>query len=592
MELKLDILLLDKSGNTIEELQIKKPETYYEFLNIIKSKMKLPENYNIYFQNENEKIIINNNENYKLAKDKLFIHNNDLNASIYSNNYGELSGVEQEILDEKYNCIICKEKIKNKQLMCYQCQNIYHKKCLEEWDNSCKSDNKTFSCPKCKYELPLIKWKAKVNYEDEKNNEAIMLVELNKNKNKIKEIIDNNIYDNYKDKFDILKNEYYKYIENTSNLLKNIFYKTLGIIALINNDNIKNYDRDFLYINEIYVNIINNFKIIENIIVHQMNSSQNPNPKNINKINIVNNLPIIPEMSSKLGVGIKSFDSFNYNQQKVIDYNNTTLNNNITTTNLPSNSVYDMRNGVGIPKIIDTNKSQFRTEDIAKIKDDYTNSAYNIASLNDNSVNITYSGNPFEYNNNPHTTTTTTTTITYTTKVLKSNANEINPTYKDSTIKDNAINITYYTKPVKFNNNPHSTTTTTTMIRPFATTTVTKVLKSNANFDNPSIKVLPKQENAFDVIYPTKPVENYNNHHFTTTTTTIYRPFITTTKVLKSDVNATYPTYKDSQRDFDEAVDVTYSSNNISRNNNQLGSTTTTKTLRPFTTTNTKFPEF
>ena len=119
MELKLDIFLLDKSENILEELNIKRPETYYEFLNIIKTKMKLPENYNIYYQNGNEKIIINNNENYKLAKDVLFIHENiDLNTSTYSMIYGYLTKVEQEILDVKYNCIICKEKIKdNKQLM-------------------------------------------------------------------------------------------------------------------------------------------------------------------------------------------------------------------------------------------------------------------------------------------------------------------------------------------------------------------------------------------------------------------------------------------------------------------------------------------
>ena len=279
MEFKLDILLVDNSGNTIQELNIKKPETYQELLNIIQTKMKLPEYYNMYYQNEKEKIIINNHETYKLAKDIFFIYeNNDFNKSIFSLNYGQLSAKDKEILDEKYNCIICKEKIKNnKQLMCYQCQNIYHKKCLEDWENRCKLNNKNFSCPKCKYELSLIKWKAKVNYEDEKNNEANMLVELNKNKNKIKQNIDNNMYDDYKDKYNILKNEYYKYIENTSNLLKNIFHKSIGIIALINTDNIKKDIRVFNNINEIYANILNNFKIIENFVGHQINNKKSKN---------------------------------------------------------------------------------------------------------------------------------------------------------------------------------------------------------------------------------------------------------------------------------------------------------------------------
>ena len=589
MELKIDIILLDKSGNTIEQLNIKKPETYYEFLNIIKTKMNLPEYYKIYYQNGNEKIIINNSDNYKLAKDILFIH------ECNSINYEELHGFEQELLDEKYNCIICKEKIKNnKQLMCYQCQNIYHKKCLEEWENRCKIENKTFSCPKCKYELPFIKWKAKVNYEEEKNNEANMLDELNKNKNKIKELIDNNMYNNYKDKYDILKNEYYKYIENTSNLLKNIFNKTIGIIALINNDNIKKYDRNFIYINDISVNIFKNFKIIENFIGDQMNSNQNQNLNNTNKINITNNFPIISESSEDSGVGIKSYDKFNYNQEKDIDYNDTTtLNNNISLVYIGSKDKNDMKTGVGINNIADKNNSQFRKGNINKIKDTYTNSAYNITPLKDNSVYTTYSSNPVEHNN-PHTTTTTTTTITYTTKVLKPNYNEINPKYKDSTITDNSTDDIYYYEPFELGNNTHIKTTTTTIIRPF-TTTPTTVYQSNANFGNPSIKVLPKQENTIDSTFSTKPFENHNNHHSRTTSTTIFRPFTTTntTKVLNSDVNATYPKYKDTPDAFDNAVDITYSSNSIERNNNHLNSNTATKTtLRPFITTNTKFPKF
>ena len=587
MESKLDILILDKSGNTIEELNINKPETYYEFLNIIKTKMKLPDNYNIYYQNENEKIIINNNENYKSAKDILFIHErNDLNTSIFTTNYVNLPPAEQEILDYKYNCIICKDKIKNnKQLMCYQCQNIYHEICLEEWENTCKLENKTFRCPECKYELPLIKWKAKVNYEDEKNNEAIMLVELNKNKNKIKEIIDNNMYDNYKDKYDNLKNEYYKYIDKTSNLLKNIFNKTIGIIALINNDNIKKYERNFIYINDIYVNIINNFKIIKNFFANQMNIKQNQNVNNLNKINVTNNLPIISEASEKTEVGIKPFNQFNYNQQKSIDYNTTTLNNNIGAT-------YDMNTGFGIPKITDTNNSQFRTEDITKIKDTYTNSDYNISPKKDNSVDITYSNKPVEYNFNPHTTTTTTTTITYyTTKVLKPNDNEIHTTYKESAKKDNSTDIIYYTKPEEFNNNTHTTTTTTTIIRPYTSTTT--VYKSKVNIPNPSFKVLPKEDNAIDVTYCTIPDKFNNNSPTTTTTTKIIRPFTTTTtKVLKSDINVMNQTYNDAKGAFDNAVDITYSSNSIERNQNDFSSTTTTPILKPFITTNTKVPKF
>ena len=594
MEFKLDILLVDNSGNTIQELNIKKPETYQELLNIIQTKMKLPEYYNMYYQNEKEKIIINNHETYKLAKDILFIYeNNDFNKSIFSLNYGQLSAKDKEILDEKYNCIICKEKIKNnKQLMCYQCQNIYHKKCLEDWENRCKLNNKNFSCPKCKYELSLIKWKAKVNYEDEKNNEANMLVELNKNKNKIKQNIDNNMYDNYKDKYNILKNEYYKYIENTSNLLKNIFHKSIGIIALINTDNIKKDIRVFNNINEICANILNNFKIIENFVGHQINNKKSKNEKNINKINITNNVPIFAQPSGNCGKGIKSFDTTNYNQQKANDCDNTTLNNNIVMTNLRSNDSYEIPTN-----IINANNSQFRLGGKTKIKDNNIISAYNITSTKDNVDNITYSSNPVEYNNNPHsTTTTTTTTITYTTKVLKPNDYEINPTYKDSTINDNATDIIYFDEPVIFNNNPsYTTTTTTTIIRPFTTTT-TKNLQSNVNITNPTYKVSPdSSDDAVDVTYSPNSIENHNNHHSRTKSTKILKPFTTTTtKILKSDFNVINPTYNDSPDVPDNAVDVTYSSNSdsIERNNNQHTSTTTTTTLRPYEIANTKFPMF
>ena len=161
-----------------------------------------------------------------------------------------------------------------------------------------------------------------------------MLVELNKIKNKYKENLDNNIYDNYKDKYNILRNEYYMYIENESNLLKNIFNKSIGIISLINNDNIKKYDKDFNNFNEIYNNIFTNLKILENCISNKINDNQKLNENNINKINISNNLPINSKSSRNLGVGIKSFDMPNYYQQKNIDYEKSIFNNNIIKTNM------------------------------------------------------------------------------------------------------------------------------------------------------------------------------------------------------------------------------------------------------------------
>ena len=88
MEERIDLLLFDNSDKLIEEINIRKPKTYYELLDTIKETMKkLPQYYNIFYQKENENVIINNNEQYKLTKDILFIHEvNNLEESIFSLN--------------------------------------------------------------------------------------------------------------------------------------------------------------------------------------------------------------------------------------------------------------------------------------------------------------------------------------------------------------------------------------------------------------------------------------------------------------------------------------------------------------------------
>jgi hypothetical protein len=251
MEERIDLLLFDNSDNLIEEINIKKPKTYYELLDTIKATMKkLPQHYNIFHQKENENVIINNNEQYKLTKDILFIHEvNNLEESIFSLNYNKLSESKQEILDEKYSCYICDENIKDKQLICYQCQRIYHKRCLEDWNERCKKQKTNFSCPKCKYELPLKNWKEKVNYKDERNNEAKRIDELNKIK--FRENINNNINRISDKKYNDLKNEFEKNMDNISKIFKNIFNKTSEISLLIDNNN--NYNNIiFNNPNEIY----------------------------------------------------------------------------------------------------------------------------------------------------------------------------------------------------------------------------------------------------------------------------------------------------------------------------------------------------
>ena len=70
---------------------------------------------------------------------------------MYESNYDKLSESKQNILDEKYNCNICEEDIKEeKPLLCYRChlllsanevktQGIYTNKYLENLKSSTDS---------------------------------------------------------------------------------------------------------------------------------------------------------------------------------------------------------------------------------------------------------------------------------------------------------------------------------------------------------------------------------------------------------------------------------------------------------------------
>ena len=145
---KINILTLDNLDNLKEEKVINKPETYQELLKSLNNNNKLNE---IFIYDNNNKVIINNEDKYKIIKDILFIkeiNNADLKKSTFSRNYDKLSESKQDILDDKYNCNICTIIVKNeKPYFCYKCQKIFHEKCLKDWDNKCKLQNKILECP-------------------------------------------------------------------------------------------------------------------------------------------------------------------------------------------------------------------------------------------------------------------------------------------------------------------------------------------------------------------------------------------------------------------------------------------------------------
>ena len=221
--MSINIFLLDKSKNTKKEQRIKKPKTYQELIEQLRSIFhNLPEYYELFILNKkNEEIIINNEEEYQIINGILFIReigNNNLEQSLFEKNYNKLSESNQIILDEKYNCILCSTIIKKeKPYFCYKCQKIFHEKCLKDWDNKCKSQNKNLECPNCRNKLSIESWNKKLDFEENRKYDANLLNEINDLNEKIK-------------KNDVIK----KYAKKTTKIFKNILNKINEIHFIIN----------------------------------------------------------------------------------------------------------------------------------------------------------------------------------------------------------------------------------------------------------------------------------------------------------------------------------------------------------------------
>ena len=250
----MDVSFLDNLNNPIEEINLVKPKTYQELLIVLRQKIKkLPKFYEIFIIDKNNKEFkINNDETYNLIEDLLFIReidNNILEQSLFQKNYDKLSESKQEILDEKYNCLLCSILIKNENpYLCYKCQKIYHENCLKKWDEKCKSQHKNLMCPNCRNELPLEKWNKKIDYEGNRIDNANLINEineyklnnnLNKNIQLIKDRKINELKYNNMTKTQLIE-KYEKYINNTFEIILQILNRINSIRLLINNkENIK-----------------------------------------------------------------------------------------------------------------------------------------------------------------------------------------------------------------------------------------------------------------------------------------------------------------------------------------------------------------
>ena len=333
----IDILLLDNLNNTKEEINMIKPKTYQELLEQLNKKIKnLPKYYEIYiFGKNNEEIKINNEERYKNVEDFLFIREIDkkiLDESLYEKNYKILSESQQDKLDEKFNCMLCSMIIKNENpYLCYQCQKIFHIKCLDNWDKKCKEENKKFFCPNCRNELPKENWNKKIDYEGNRKDDAYLMnkineLKLNNNMNNNINIIQNKKIDKLKHK-EINQQEliqkYEIYIKKTINLFKIILNKINSIHKIIisqNNNELKNLidfyplNIENLYIDEIS-NVINEelelFKInLKNININILKPENDKKIEEIRYKNIFENNKII------LGNNVSQIIN-NYNKDQI-----------------------------------------------------------------------------------------------------------------------------------------------------------------------------------------------------------------------------------------------------------------------------------
>ena len=375
---KINVFLLDKLNNLIEEISIIKPKTYELLNTTLKNNLKnLPEFFNLfYFSSNNKEIEIYNDEDYQLLKDTLFIRQIekvDLQKSIFEIAYDKLEESRKDIFDEKFNCFICTENIKHENpLFCYVCQKIFHFKCLEDWSKKMEMLNEQLKCPFCKKELPLKEWKQKLDFEENRKNEAEIINQLKRDN-----ILKNEIFEKFKE-FKI----------KTCKLLINILNKTNKINLLTtkkHNNNLNEYIKELSYDNiDIQIDNISNifyneFKTLEEYIrnkeglKHLENKNEEINYININlnndkkEINKQNRNEIIK--NDKILIKDEDYNNINKND-------NIQMNNNMQEKRNEIELVYYSKYG-GAAQIFGTEFVNFNRKNIKLIINN-RNKAYNI----------------------------------------------------------------------------------------------------------------------------------------------------------------------------------------------------------------------
>ena len=345
------IVLLDKSNNIKEDITIIKQKFSGELLQQIIQKFKdPPENYEIFILDKNNnQIKIDNEAKYNLIKDILFIRESEnlLEESTFQLNYNRLPEFKQDLLEKKFKCIMCLEIVKKeKPYLCNKCEQIFHEKCLKDWDKTCKLQNNNLTCPNCRNELPLEKWEIKLDYEENRFNEGQLMAKKNEEilkKNlenskkfikdkKLKELINDEI------KSKELIKKYEDYIEQTIEIFKNLLIKINSMHSLLelnNNDKLRDL------INEYPLNI-------KNLDINKIKNVINEELEHIEKCLINNKINLKEKHFEKEQNKKKINITQNINGEKKIILNN--FDNNI-------NDIHDKENS---NKIVNGNRNEIK----------------------------------------------------------------------------------------------------------------------------------------------------------------------------------------------------------------------------------------
>ena len=274
MSKNLKIILVDDDLKEIKQFIMKKPKLLEEVQTFIEK--NISKNTIILNSLEKGKYVVKSQDDYENASSHNIIYVRKIEKgsayiaeSIFTRNLNKLPESKQDIITEKYTCSICLELIKDENpLFCYVCQKIFHHKCLENWEKQQREKNKNLSCPNCRNELPLNKWKEKLDFKETRENDANIMSQMNSGSLSPNEYIikSNELFEK------ILKelNEIYSYIHSTKNK------KLTDLIDRIKN-NISTPSID-----DITIEIMEQLQYIKNYIKISPGNNNSGNKKELN----------------------------------------------------------------------------------------------------------------------------------------------------------------------------------------------------------------------------------------------------------------------------------------------------------------------